>query len=851
MYKVNSQLDKKHITMKYIASLIVIIFSFSAFSQTIPCVEVQSILVDACAPSNEEGLNEMVRFKVGPNPLNANDLNVTWATTSNSWDGVCQTNQTAAIVFELNSTIQSCGVLIEPADFILPANSNVLLVSSQSMSPSFNSFVGLSDTLYILFHCGSNTTGNFANYNSSGGLRTLTISFGDSGACEDIVTYDRGNLVTTEGTLGNEDGATVNFSPDGTPEYINFGCVAPFEPLSADWQPPAGICQSSQAIDLNSFVTGVSGGTWSGNGVTGSLFNPAGLSGFIEITYTVELGNCSAELTESIEILTSSNASWTSPGELCASSAPIDLSSFITGDTGGVFSGDGVSGNIFNPSGLSGEIVINYAVGEGDCVSTEQQSITVSDGPDVSWSFPNSIICSESGEINLDQLVTGTPGGTWSGDGVTENIFNPIGLEGDITITYSVIDGDCSASLSNTVSILGTPSAAWDIPDFICATAGDFNLDDLVTGTEGGIWSGDNVTGNIFNSDGSSGTYSITYSVGSTGCFDELTQLLVVIPAASAPAIIGDRRYCEGGELPTLTSSSGANTNWFADADLTNELFTGETFQPANNNVTTFYVTSGAPDCRSNIAEVSLDLEQRIDLEIEAIDTLLCQGESISIDAISEGSIIWSTGSTSSSIMISEAGVYEVTATGFCNSLSDSIAIIDASVFVTLDLSSYSGPATLVLDVNSTSVGGDDCVYLLNGVETTLGGGNTLSLATEGNYELIYECSNSAGCIASASRTIEVLSGEVKLDFPNSFTPNGDGFNDFFVAQTSALAELETTIFNRWGQQIAQYSGVSTVWNGTSASGDAPDGVYFYIAKGVDIFGNDVERNGSVTLLRQ
>ena len=837
--------------MKHIASFIALLLSVSVFSQSNTCVEIESILVDACAPSNEEGLNEMVRFRVGPNPLDANDLNVTWATTANSWEGVCQTNLTAALVFELNSTIQSCGVLIQPVDFILPANSNVLLVSSQQMSPSFNSFAGLSDTLYILFHCGANSTGNFANYNPAGGLRTLSINFGAPGACEDIVSYDRGNLVTTAGTIGSEDGAVVNFSPDGTPEYDNFGCIAPFVPLSADWQPPAGICQSSEPVDLNDFVTGITGGTWSGDGVTGSMFNPAGLSGFVEITYAVELGSCSAQLTESIEILTSSDASWTSPGELCASSTPIDLAVFVTGDLGGVFSGDGVASSIFNPSGLSGDIAITYSVGEGDCISSEQQLVTVSAGPDVTWSFANPTICSENGEINLDQLVSGTAGGSWSGDGVSGNIFNPLGLEGDITITYSIVEGDCSASLSNIVSVLGTPSAAWDIPDFICATAGDFILDDLVTGTEGGTWSGDNVIGNIFNSNVNSGTYSITYSVGSTGCFDELTQLLVVIPAANAPAIIGDRRYCLGGELPTLTSSAGANSNWFSDASLSNEVFAGETFQPANDNVTTFYVTSGSPDCRSNVAEVTLDLELRVDLEIEASATQLCQGESINLDAISEGSIAWSTGSNNSSILITEAGVYEATATGFCNSISDSITIVDVSVSVTLDLSTYSGPTTLVVDVNSTSVGGDNCIYLLNVVETELSASNTLSFATEGNYELIYECSNSAGCVASASRTIEVTSGEVKLDFPNSFTPNGDGYNDAFVAQTSALAELETTIFNRWGQQIAQYSGVSTAWNGTSASGDAPDGVYFYIAKGVDIFGNDVEKNGSVTLLRQ
>ncbi|MEX1188645.1 MAG: gliding motility-associated C-terminal domain-containing protein [Bacteroidia bacterium] len=838
--------------MKHLYIVFLLALTFPSFSQVNTCFEIESILVDACAPTNQEGLNEMVRFKVGPNPLNANDLSVVWATTANSWDGVCQSNQTSAIVAELNSTIQSCGILLQPQNFILPANSNVLLVSSQQMDPSSNSFAGLSDTLYIIFHCAANATGNFANYNSSGGLRTLSMSFSAPAACSDVVSYDRGNLVTSSGTPGSENGATVNFSPDGTPEYLNFGCVAPFVPLSADWDAPANVCVSSAPIELNDLVTGVIGGSWSGEGVSGSLFNPAGLSGTIEITYSVVLGTCNAEVTESIEIITSGDASWTNPGELCATASAIDLSDFVTGDAGGVFAGDGVTGNTFSPLGLNGSIDITYSVGDGNCIAVQLQSILVTAGPDASWNFPVNTICSETGEIVLDDLVTGTVGGVWSGDGVTGNVFNPLGLEGDVTVVYEVTEGECFSSVSNTVLIIDSPSAAWTLPIFICSSAGEYPLDDLVTGTVGGTWSGDNVTGSTFNSNGESGSFSITYSVGSPGCFDEFNQILVVIPAGPSPAIIGDRRYCEGGELPTLTSSGGENSTWYSDEALTTVVFSGETYQPANDNVTTFYVTSGNEDCQSDPIAVSLDLELRIDLALSVDGSpQICDGQSLTLSAATDGLLSWSTGENSPQITISEAGTYLATSAGFCNSATDSITITDASILVTLEISTSSGPATLVVDVVTTTEGGEDCIYLLNGVETTLSAGNTLSLENEGIYLLTYQCTNSAGCIAEVSRQIDVFSGVVKLDFPNSFTPNGDGFNDNFLAQTSALTELEIVIFNRWGQQVAQFSGLSNSWNGSSNSGDVPDGVYFYIAKALDIYGNDVERQGSVTLIRQ
>lgn len=46
------------------------------------CFEITSILVDACAPANHEGENEMFRFWVGPNPLTVSNLTVTWPSNS-------------------------------------------------------------------------------------------------------------------------------------------------------------------------------------------------------------------------------------------------------------------------------------------------------------------------------------------------------------------------------------------------------------------------------------------------------------------------------------------------------------------------------------------------------------------------------------------------------------------------------------------------------------------------------------------------------------------------------------------------------------------------------------------------
>ena len=138
------------------------------------CFEIQSILVDACGGS-QEGLNEMVIFKVGSAPLIATNMSVAWP--NNNWLGLTQNAGTAADIATVNATILGCGFLKEPTAGVLPANSKVLLITSSAWTTSAQSFANLTDTLIVLFQTAGNTNGHFANYNGAGGLRTLSITF--------------------------------------------------------------------------------------------------------------------------------------------------------------------------------------------------------------------------------------------------------------------------------------------------------------------------------------------------------------------------------------------------------------------------------------------------------------------------------------------------------------------------------------------------------------------------------------------------------------------------------------------------------------------------------------------------
>src|SRR5690606_40073326 len=81
--------------------------------------------------------------------------------------GFVQNAGTAIKVATLNGTITSCGYLKEPTNGIIPANKKAIIVTSYLMNPAYNSFAGLTDTLYIVFQNSTVTSGHFANYQNN------------------------------------------------------------------------------------------------------------------------------------------------------------------------------------------------------------------------------------------------------------------------------------------------------------------------------------------------------------------------------------------------------------------------------------------------------------------------------------------------------------------------------------------------------------------------------------------------------------------------------------------------------------------------------------------------------------
>ena len=754
-------------------SLFISIFTFLLTqlgnSQVFSCFEIESILVDACAPSGAEGQNEMVRFKVGPNALNTSNLSVGWATVANSWDGVCQDASTALKVSQLNQTIQSCGILIEPTGGVLPANSKVILITGINFDVPSNSFAGLSDSVYVIFHCSASSSGNFANVGT--GIRTLNIDFSIPGSCNDQVSYDRSLL------LGG-DGATVNFGPDGTASYVNNGCIAPFTPLDANWNTPGVVCQSSSPIDLNTLIVGTSGGVWTGEGVSDGIFDPSNLLGNVEIEYAVGSGACIVTSTQIIQVSSTGNASFTNPGTLCSSNPVIQLNDLLSGDSGGIWSGSGVNGSQFDPANLSGNVTLTYTIGQGLCSSSVQQTFEV-------LSIPEPLISGTTSFCNDE----------------TPSLLTASVLPGATVTWYN--DSALSVIINNTSTYL--PSAT-------------SNASVYVTQQLGACESNPSVVNLNF------------YQIPS-------------IPSITSPVI-----YCQGATLPLLTTTSEFNVLWYSDSLLLNEVGSGLSFQPVLFGVNSYWLTALNGTCSSNAVEIILLSQQPVVAEISfSGSNVLCGNNSVQLVSSSQTNNQWSTNETSESIFVNQAGNYTLTVNGACNTDSSSIEVIDGLVLTNFTASVETGVEPLSVTFTDASEFADTCQWFVNGQLSSISP-DVPQIYAMGTYSIMLICSNAVGCSDTLTRTIDVLSNKTEL--PNTFSPNGDGKNDFLLFTIKGIVKFDVVLFNRWGNKVAEWDSNSSGWDGTSDGKVSPEGVYFYILRARDLLDNLSEYKGSITLMR-
>jgi len=431
--------------------------------------------------------------------------------------------------------------------------------------------------------------------------------------------------------------------------------------------PLTPLCENASTQNLLSMVSAnPAGGTFSfsGPGVAGSSFNPAGLSGTVNIDVTYDLGNCVVTSTMAIVLEPTPVLTLTPVTPQCDSNMPVDLLSWVSASPGGgvfSFSGPGVSGSTFDPMGQSGAVNINVTYQLSACTVVEIMVIDVEQAPNLVLN-PNTPLCQNAGPQDLLSWVTPNPaGGTlaFSGPGVSGNTFDPAGLSGFIGINVEYSMGVCTTSSIMSVDVQIIPNIILNPPSAICNDDGTQNLLSMVSVNPAGgtlTFSGPGVSGNTFDPSGLSGNIDVVVGYALTSCSDTDTLHLVINEAATVNAG-NDQTICEtdvvalsgtigGGAISALWTTTGTGT--FDDNTSLNAMYTPSTADISSGSVVLTLITAdpdGPGPCSVQSSSLSVIFNPAAVVDAGP-DHTICEGEDVGLTGTLSGlanNPIWTT----------------------------------------------------------------------------------------------------------------------------------------------------------------------------------------------------------------
>ncbi len=441
---------------------------------------------------------------------------------------------------------------------------------------------------------------------------------------------------------------------------------------------------------------------------------------------------------------------------------------------------------IANPVALPVDTTIYYlsvtdALG---CVAYDSVTVAMAHAEVLSITGLNPKYCVDAGNVNL----TATPaGGTFSGVGVTGNVFRPsvagVGVW-CITYTYTNPFTGCMADTVVCVTVDSLP--ALSITGYSPSYCQGDTAITLSGSPLGGIFTGNGIVGNVFHPAlASVGDNVITYTYNDTlsGCSNSIQVIINVKEAPALNVSASEAAACPDADvsLSATYSLNVFNVIW-ADAD-GNVIYSG--LNPVTVNPTA-----------ANHCYVAT-----------AVNTPGC----ISRDTIC--------------IQILDCGIHAM----------DEPCDVDSTVMNT----------AITVDVlaNDTLPYGSDTTVTITTVQlhgsAVVNADRTVTFTPEqdfaGNVQFSYlVCVTVNGWVVcdTADVCITVVDTTITCHFPNTITPNEDGVNDDFeVSCNDAYPDAAIRIYDRWGAEVFRSSGhYDNKWNGYNQQGiQLPDGTYFYI----------------------
>ncbi len=423
---------------------------------------------------------------------------------------------------------------------------------------------------------------------STGEVACLADCNGDFGGtafldnCGDCVSGNTGEVACVQDCNGDYGGIALPGSPcdDGQSITINdiwtsdCTCLGELVECSSDAGPDATVCGTSAELQ----ATGV--GVWlidpdlsiSSLNSSNAIVTASG-PGTHMLQWQVTNGPCTAVDTVFITFLEQADATF-----------GYSATTFCTGDlpqqpwttaSGGSFTANSLdislnpgTGEVDPANSLPGSYTIQHAF-SGSCPTIAEAEITISATGDASWTVPGAL-CTNGPVIDLDPYVTGDPGGSWSGTGISGSVFDPALAGESAHITYTVGAVGCTSSSEQAIVLQQAPVADAGNDHTVCGYSYG-----LQAGSDHGLgtWSlpqGTSLNGSLNDPHAilladDIGTYSLTWSVLANGCLSEdHVTITFLADGANAWVDAGQDQYLDMVRSTDLQGDAapGAEFDW-------------------------------------------------------------------------------------------------------------------------------------------------------------------------------------------------------------------------------------------------------------------------------------------------
>jgi len=109
--------------------------------------------------------------------------------------------------------------------------------------------------------------------------------------------------------------------------------------------------------------------------------------------------------------------------------------------------------------------------------------------------------------------------------------------------------------------------------------------------------------------------------------------------------------------------------------------------------------------------------------------------------------------------------------------------------------------------------------------------GDLLTGVSKGDVEIrAYNSGDQNYEAAETIASVEIYS--THKDIMYLFTPNNDGFNDYWeLPDIATWGKCDVKVYNRWGKLVFSDANYNNLWDGTSNGNPVPEGAYYFIIK--------------------